>query len=44
LREEIAQLGEADRLYSQGARLHGATGDHERRLQRLEEILDEWWR
>jgi hypothetical protein len=42
LREEIAQLSEADRLYSQGGKkLHGAAGDHERRLQRLQEILDE---
>ena len=42
LREEIAQLNEADRLYSHGGKkLHGAAGDHERRLQRLQEILDE---
>ena len=42
LREEIAQISEADRLYSQGSKkLHGAAGDHERRLQRLQEILDQ---
>ena len=42
LREEIAQISEADRLYSQGGKkLQGAAGDHERRLQRLQEILDE---
>jgi hypothetical protein len=41
-REEITQLAEADRLYSQGGKkLHGAPGDHERRLQRLQEIIDE---
>lgn len=43
LREEIAQISEANRLYIlQGSkRLPGAAGDHERRLQRLQEILDE---
>jgi hypothetical protein len=42
LREEIAQISDADRLYSKGGKkLHGAAGDHERRLQRLQEILDE---
>jgi len=43
LREEIAQISEANRLYSQGGKKkpHGAAGDHERRLQRLQEILDE---
>ena len=43
LREEIAQLSEANRLYLHGGRKkpHGAAGDHERRLQRLQEILDE---
>jgi len=43
LREEIAQLTEADRLYSQGGKASRRDGDHERRLQRLEEILDELW-
>ena len=43
LRDEIAQLSEANRLYSQGGKKkpHGVAGDHERRLQRLQEILDE---
>jgi hypothetical protein len=42
LRDEIAQISEANRLYLQGGkRLPGAAGDHERRLQRLQEILDE---
>ena len=42
LREEIAQISEANRLYLRGGKkLHGAAADHERRLQRLQEILDE---
>jgi hypothetical protein len=42
LRDEIAQISEANRLYSQGRnKLPGATSDQERRLQRLQEILDE---
>ena len=42
LRDEIAHISEANRLYLNGGkRLHGASGDHERRLQRLQEILDE---
>jgi hypothetical protein len=42
LRDEIAQISEANSLYSQGSnRLSGAVGDHQRRLQRLQEILDE---
>jgi hypothetical protein len=43
LRDEIAQISEANRLYLHGGgkKPHGATGDHERRLQRLQEILDE---
>jgi hypothetical protein len=42
LREEIAQISEANRLYMQvGKRLPGAAGDHTRRLQRLQDILDE---
>lgn len=42
LREEIAQISEANRLYM-GSRqkIPGSAGDHERRLQRLQEILDE---
>jgi hypothetical protein len=42
LREEIAQIREANRLYLQGGkRKPGTAGDQERRLQRLQEIQDE---
>jgi hypothetical protein len=43
LREEIAQISEANRLYlhSGKKKMPGTAGDHERRLQRLQEILDE---
>jgi len=42
LREEIAQISEANGLYLQGGKkIPGAAGDQERRLQRLQEILDE---
>jgi len=43
LREEIAQINEANRLYLHGGKKnpHGAAGDRARRLQRLKEILDE---
>lgn len=42
LREEIAQIREANHLYAQGGKtIRGATGDQERRRQRLQEILDE---
>jgi hypothetical protein len=44
LRDEIAQISEANRLYSHGGKkkkIPGAAGDQERRLQRLQEILDE---
>jgi hypothetical protein len=42
LREEIAQISEANRLYLKGGRrISGSVGDHRRRLQRLQEILDE---
>jgi hypothetical protein len=42
LREEIAQISEENRLHMQGGkRMPGSAGDHERRLQRLQEILDE---
>jgi hypothetical protein len=41
LRYEIAQVSESNRLYLRGGKkILGAT-DHERRLQRLQEILDE---
>jgi len=42
LRGEIAEISEANRLYLRsGKNKPGAAGDHERRLQRLQEILDE---
>jgi hypothetical protein len=42
LREEIAQISEENRLYLQGGRrTPGATGDQERRIQRLQDILEE---
>jgi hypothetical protein len=42
LREEIAQISEANRQYmGNGKKMPGSAGDHERRLQRLQEILDE---
>jgi hypothetical protein len=42
LREEIAQISEANRLSLQGGKkMPGSASDQERRLQRLQEILDE---
>jgi len=42
MREEIAQITEANRLYLQGGKkMPGGASDQERRLQRLQEILDE---
>jgi hypothetical protein len=42
LREEIAQISEANRQYiGGGKKMPSSGGDHERRLQRLQEILDE---
>ena len=42
LREEIAQISEANRLYLQGGKkMPGSASEQERRLQRLQEILDE---
>jgi hypothetical protein len=42
LREEIAQISEANRLYLQcGKNKLDTEGDNARRLQRLQEILDE---
>ena len=41
LREEIAQLNEANRVYVQSdTRSHLAISDHQRRLQRLREIRE----
>jgi predicted translin family RNA/ssDNA-binding protein len=41
LRAEIAQLSEANRLYLHGGKKPPGAADHERRLDRLQEILDE---
>ncbi len=42
LREEIAQIREANRLYLQGGKKKpGAASDQERRLQRLQDFLNE---
>jgi hypothetical protein len=43
LRDEIAQISEANRRHLHGGKKkpQGAVGDHQRRLQRLQEILDE---
>jgi hypothetical protein len=42
LRDEIAQIREAERLYLQGGKNKlDAAGDHARRLQRLQEVLDQ---
>jgi hypothetical protein len=42
LRSEIAQISEANRLYLLGGkRIPGAAEDHQRRMQRLQEIMDE---
>jgi hypothetical protein len=42
LRDEIAQISEANRGYMQSSKkAPGLAGEHERRLQRLQEILDE---
>jgi len=41
LREEIAQISEANRQYLHGGNKMLGAPDHERRLQRLQEIRDE---
>jgi hypothetical protein len=41
LRQEIAQLTEANRKYSRSPKYGSAAADHERRLQRLLEIVAE---
>jgi len=41
LREEIAQISAANRQYLEGGKKIPGASDHERRLQRLQEILDE---
>ena len=41
LREEIAEISEANRLYLHGGKKMIGASDQERRLQRLQEIMDE---
>lgn len=41
LREEIAEISEANRQYLQGGKKLIGASDQERRLQRLQEIMDE---
>ena len=41
LRQEIAEISRAEKVYKLGAKSYIATYEHERRLQRLQEILDE---
>ena len=41
LREEIAQIREANRQYLKGGKKPPGAQDQERRLRRLQEILDE---
>ena len=41
LREEIAQISEANRLYFQGGKRLPGAPEHERRLERLQQILNE---
>ena len=41
LREEISQILEADRQYVEKGKKMPGEVDHQRRLQRLQEILDE---
>lgn len=41
LRDEIAEISEANRLYLKGGKKAVGAADHERRLERLQGILDE---
>jgi len=41
LRQEISHISEANRLYLKGGKKIPGAADQERRLQRLQEILDE---
>jgi hypothetical protein len=41
LRQEIAEISEANRQYLQGGKKPIGASDQERRLQRLQEIMDE---
>jgi hypothetical protein len=41
LRGEIAEISEANRLYLQNGKKVPGAADHQRRLERLQQILDE---
>jgi hypothetical protein len=41
LRDEIAELNKINRVYLKGSKYGSAIADHERRLERLQAILDE---
>jgi hypothetical protein len=41
LRQEIAEISDANRQFSRGPNYGSAEADQERRMQRLQEILDE---
>jgi hypothetical protein len=41
LREEIAEISEANRLYVEGGKKIPGAGDQQRRLERLKEIMGE---
>jgi len=41
LREEIAEIREANRLYLKGGKKAPGAADHQRRLERLQQILYE---
>ncbi len=41
LRREIAEISDASRKFFHGPRYGSAVADHDRRLERLQEILDE---
>jgi hypothetical protein len=41
LRDEIVQISEANKQYVQGGKKGPGAPEHERRLQRLQEIQDE---
>jgi len=41
LREEIAKINEANRVYLKRKNRHIAEAEHERRIERLQEIIEE---
>jgi hypothetical protein len=41
LRDEIAEISKANELYMRGAKSYMEAADHERRRERLQEIMDE---